>query len=226
MFRWSSPATGRGRTTGRREPEPGPSPPPAEPSRACTLRSVDSPISLQTGWSILGRDTVAEVAKLEGAARGAGAKGTSAIWQLTVDNLIPALPAQSGLFRTALACRRLDLPCRALFDDSAHAEEHCTPTRTQIVRDVYRALASGDRQFTSGPWPPASRFPPRSMSDRIARATLIAAGQGAGQGRQFNFVRIVESGDEVIVTYEVTKVGGGRGRTPKSSPSPAQASRG
>jgi len=35
---------------------------------------------------------------------------------------------------------------------------------------------------------------------------------GAGQGQQFNFLRIVESGDEVIVTYEVTKAGGGRGR--------------
>jgi hypothetical protein len=33
-----------------------------------------------------------------------------------------------------------------------------------------------------------------------------------GQGQQFDLVRIAESGGEVIVTYEVTKTGGGRGR--------------
>ena len=47
------------------------------------------------------------------------------------------------------------------------------------------------------------------MSDLIARATSIAA----GQGQQFDFVRTIEAGDEVIVTYEVTNIGGGdRGR--------------
>jgi predicted SnoaL-like aldol condensation-catalyzing enzyme len=35
---------------------------------------------------------------------------------------------------------------------------------------------------------------------------------GAGQGQRFDFVRVVESGDEVIVTYEVTKGDGIRGR--------------
>lgn len=35
---------------------------------------------------------------------------------------------------------------------------------------------------------------------------------GAGRGQQFDFIRIVESGDEVIVTYEVTNVDGSRGR--------------
>jgi hypothetical protein len=35
---------------------------------------------------------------------------------------------------------------------------------------------------------------------------------GAGQGQQFDLVRVVESGGEVIVTYEMTKVDGCRGR--------------
>jgi hypothetical protein len=35
---------------------------------------------------------------------------------------------------------------------------------------------------------------------------------GAGQGQQFDFVRVVQSGDEVIVTYEMTRTDGGRGR--------------
>jgi hypothetical protein len=35
---------------------------------------------------------------------------------------------------------------------------------------------------------------------------------GAGQGQKFDFVRIVESADKVIVTYKVTKAGGSCGR--------------
>jgi len=35
---------------------------------------------------------------------------------------------------------------------------------------------------------------------------------GSGQGQQFEFVRMVQAGDEVIVTYEMTRRDGGRGR--------------
>lgn len=35
---------------------------------------------------------------------------------------------------------------------------------------------------------------------------------GAGQGGEFEFVRLVESGDEVIVMYEMNRPGGPRGR--------------
>jgi hypothetical protein len=35
---------------------------------------------------------------------------------------------------------------------------------------------------------------------------------GAGQGEEFEFVRLVESGDEVIVTYERRRADGARGR--------------
>ncbi|HYB31327.1 MAG TPA: hypothetical protein VEF89_32360 [Solirubrobacteraceae bacterium] len=35
---------------------------------------------------------------------------------------------------------------------------------------------------------------------------------GSGQGQQFEFVRMVQAGDEVIVTYEMTRPDGGRGR--------------
>ncbi len=87
------------------------------------------------------------------------------------------------------------------------------PSRTQIVRDVYRAFASGDRQLIE-----------RVFADEFSFSSPVDVGldrvgyfdrcwPGAGQGQEFNFVRIVESGDEVIVTYEVTNIGGGRGRT-------------
>ena len=35
---------------------------------------------------------------------------------------------------------------------------------------------------------------------------------GAGGGQQFEFVRLIPSGDEVIVTYEMTQPDGRRGR--------------
>jgi hypothetical protein len=35
---------------------------------------------------------------------------------------------------------------------------------------------------------------------------------GSGQGQQFEFVRVLEAGDEVIVTYEMTRQDGARGR--------------
>ncbi len=82
-------------------------------------------------------------------------------------------------------------------------------SRTQIVRDVYRAFASGDRHLIE-----------RVFADEFSFSSPLDVGldrvgyfdrcwPGAGQGQEFNFVRMVESGDEVIVTYEV---GGGGGR--------------
>ena len=35
---------------------------------------------------------------------------------------------------------------------------------------------------------------------------------GAGRGQDFDFVRLIESGDEVVVTYESNVSGGGRAR--------------
>jgi hypothetical protein len=35
---------------------------------------------------------------------------------------------------------------------------------------------------------------------------------GAGQGQRFRFVRLIEAGDEVVVTYEMTQADGTKGR--------------
>ncbi|MBV8864803.1 MAG: nuclear transport factor 2 family protein [Acidobacteriaceae bacterium] len=81
-----------------------------------------------------------------------------------------------------------------------------------MVRDVYSAFASGDRNVIE-----------RAFADEFSFSSPLDVGlnragyfdrcwPGAGQGQHFDFVRIVESGDEVIVTYEVTNVGGRRGR--------------
>lgn len=53
---------------------------------------------------------------------------------------------------------------------------------TAIARGWYRAFAAGDRNFVE-----------RTLSEDW-------------------FVRVVQSGDEVIVTYEMTRTDGGRGR--------------
>jgi hypothetical protein len=83
---------------------------------------------------------------------------------------------------------------------------------TQIARDLYRAFAAGDRNFVE-----------RVLTDDFVFSSPLDVGlaragyfercwPGAGQGQQFGFVRVVQSGDEVIVTYEMTRADGGRGR--------------
>lgn len=92
------------------------------------------------------------------------------------------------------------------------------PSRRKIVHDLYRAFASGDRQVIE-----------RTFADEFTFSSPLDVGldragyfnrcwPGAGQGQQFNFVRTVEAGDEVIVTYEVTNVVAAGDETPKSSP--------
>jgi ketosteroid isomerase-like protein len=75
--------------------------------------------------------------------------------------------------------------------------------RLQLVRDVYRAFASGDRNVLE-----------RAFADDLTFSSPVDVGldragyfercwPGAGRGQEFEFVRLVESGDEVIVTYEM-----------------------
>lgn len=97
-------------------------------------------------------------------------------------------------------------------NDVRHAKEQRTTSRTQIVRDIYHAFASGERQLME-----------RAFADEFSFSSPLDIGldragyfdrcwPGAGQGQEFNFVRIVESGNEVVVTYEVKNVDGRRGR--------------
>lgn len=84
--------------------------------------------------------------------------------------------------------------------------------RVQAAQDLYLAFAAGDRDFVE-----------RVLSDAFTFSSPVDLGldragyfercwPGAGQGQQFEFVRLVEAGDEVIVTYEMTNRDGGRGR--------------
>lgn len=84
--------------------------------------------------------------------------------------------------------------------------------RLQSVRDMYRAFAAGDRDTVE-----------RLLADDFAFSSPYDVGldrrgyfercwPGAGRGQKFEFVRMVESGDEVIVTYESETSAGKRGR--------------
>ncbi len=87
-----------------------------------------------------------------------------------------------------------------------------TDDRLQLVRDVYRAFASGDRNVIERVF--ADDFTFSSPVDvGLDRADYFErCWPGAGRGQEFEFVRLVESGDEVIVTYEMKNPEGTRGR--------------
>jgi len=84
--------------------------------------------------------------------------------------------------------------------------------RVDRVRELYRAFAAGDRQVVDG-----------LLGDEFTFSSPVDVGldragyfercwPGAGQGQEFDFVRLVEIGDEVIATYEMARRDGGRGR--------------
>ena len=84
--------------------------------------------------------------------------------------------------------------------------------RIDTARELYVAFAAGDRDVVD-----------RILADDFTFSSPVDVGldragyfercwPGAGQGQRFEFVRLVETGDEVIVTYEMTRQDGGRGR--------------
>ncbi len=86
------------------------------------------------------------------------------------------------------------------------------PDLLDRARDIYLAFASGDRAAIE-----------RTLSDDFSFSSPVDVGldragyfercwPGAGQGQEFEFVRLVQSGNEVIVTYEVRHPDGRKGR--------------
>jgi ketosteroid isomerase-like protein len=84
--------------------------------------------------------------------------------------------------------------------------------RKQLARQAYEAFAAGDRDFYEQHLADDLTFssPPDPMLDRDGY--FERCWPGAGQGQKFEFVRVVESGDEVIVTYESRRPDGSGGR--------------
>jgi ketosteroid isomerase-like protein len=84
--------------------------------------------------------------------------------------------------------------------------------RRQIARDSYLAFAAGDRTFFEERFSDDFTFssPPDPHLDRDG--WFERCWPGAGRGQDFEFVRVVESGDEVIVTYDLRRPDGSGGR--------------
>lgn len=84
--------------------------------------------------------------------------------------------------------------------------------RLERVRGLYRAYAAGDRDYVDA-----------VLADELTFSSPVDVGldragyfercwPGAGRRQQFEFIRLLEVGDEVIVTYEATDANGSRGR--------------
>jgi ketosteroid isomerase-like protein len=86
------------------------------------------------------------------------------------------------------------------------------PDRKQLARQSYEAFAAGDRSFFEEHLSEDFRFssPPDPELDRDGYFERCWPGSGGGQ--RFEFVRLIESGDEVVVTYELQRTDGTGGR--------------
>jgi ketosteroid isomerase-like protein len=85
-------------------------------------------------------------------------------------------------------------------------------SRSDLARELYRAFAAGDRDVVERLLSNDFRFsaPPDPLLDRDGY--FERCWPGAGSDQSFDFKRLVEAGDEVIVTYERTGGDGARGR--------------
>jgi len=84
--------------------------------------------------------------------------------------------------------------------------------RTAVVRDTYRAFATGDRQLAEQVFGAELKFhsPPDPELDRAGY--FERCWPHAGQQQEFEFVRLFEHGEEVFVTYESRRSDGSRFR--------------
>ena len=84
--------------------------------------------------------------------------------------------------------------------------------RVDVARDSYLAFASGDRAFFEDRLADDFSFssPPDPHLDRSG--WFERCWPGAGRGQTFEFVRLVQLGDEVLVTYELRRPDGSGGR--------------
>jgi ketosteroid isomerase-like protein len=86
------------------------------------------------------------------------------------------------------------------------------PTNAQLVRDNFRAYETRDRELVESLL--ADDFTFSSPADvAIDRAAYFErCWPNAGNLARFAFTRVIESGDEVVVTYEAERVDGTRFR--------------
>jgi ketosteroid isomerase-like protein len=86
------------------------------------------------------------------------------------------------------------------------------PDRTELAKSTYRAYETRDRDLIESLVAPDFTFsaPPDPKLDRAGYFERCWPNSGHIKG--YEFVRLVEDGDEVIVTYEATRDDGSRFR--------------
>lgn len=84
--------------------------------------------------------------------------------------------------------------------------------RVQIARETYGGYEGGDRTSVERHLSPDFRFYSPADVGIDLPTYFERCWPNAGMIAAFEFVRIIESGDEVVVTYEATKTDGKRFR--------------
>ena len=84
--------------------------------------------------------------------------------------------------------------------------------RVRRAREIYLAFAAGDREVVERILTDDFTFSSPADVGLDRRGYFERCWPGAGKGQEFEFVRVLESGDEVIVTYEVKHPDGHTGR--------------
>jgi SnoaL-like domain len=85
-------------------------------------------------------------------------------------------------------------------------------SQAQLARELYEAFAAGDRDHVELLLTDDFRFSSPVDPDLDRAGYFERCWPGAGQGQQFDFARMLEVGDELVVTYEMTMGDRGRGR--------------
>jgi ketosteroid isomerase-like protein len=85
--------------------------------------------------------------------------------------------------------------------------------RISLAKAVYRAYETGDRELIESLIAPEFSFYSPADEAGLDRAGYFArCWPNAGNTAKFEFVRLIEDGDEVVVTYEATRTDGSRFR--------------
>ncbi|MBO0769285.1 MAG: nuclear transport factor 2 family protein, partial [Solirubrobacterales bacterium] len=84
--------------------------------------------------------------------------------------------------------------------------------RISQARELYRAFAAGDRSTVENLLAPSFSFSSPLDVGLDRSGFFERCWPGSGQGQSVEFVRLLEVGDTVVVTYERTGQDGRRGR--------------
>jgi hypothetical protein len=92
-------------------------------------------------------------------------------------------------------------------------EREVAKDRVELAKGMYRAFAAGDREAIEGLLGEPFEFHSPADEDGLDRdGWFERCWPGAGSLTEYEFVRLVEVGDEVLVTYEATRRDGSRFR--------------